>query len=314
METVQKRIPSPIGTLGVVLKGEKIWRLSFLSDPQNEKVRFQKRSAARIGGKAFSFFEEWIAAYFDRRDPSPFPWELLDLDSHTDFEKRVWQELWKIPFGKAESYRSIAEKIGIPRGSRAIGQANGRNPIPLLIPCHRVISADGTLGGFSSGITLKKKLLAHEGFPGDEFFMSEAIKEGVKASERGEIPIGAVIVREGEIIARAFNRREKTGNPLDHAEMIALRAASKRIGSWRLNGCTLYVTLEPCPMCLGALLQSRVRRVVYGCHDPKRKSSFIPSIEGKGEINGNNHRTEVTGGILGNECASLLKAFFEKCR
>lgn len=312
METVQEKLQSPIGELGITLRGKKIRGVTFCGTGSNGSGDHATRSRSSTG---FSFLKKWLSAYFNEKNPSPFPWELLDLDGRSDFEKSVWCELWKIPFGKVESYRSIAGKVGNPGASRAVGQANGRNPIPLLIPCHRVISTDGTLGGFSSGVAIKKKLLSHEGFPGDSFFMSEALKGAVRASERGEIPVGAVMVRNGQVIARASNRREKTGNPLNHAEMLLLRSASKKIGNWRFVGCTLYVTLEPCPMCLGALLQARVDRLVFGCNDPKRttKSAF-PSLSGTPLVEGNNHSMEVSGGVFDQECRQLLREFFKERR
>lgn len=109
--------------------------------------------------------EEWLKNYVEgfMSPSSPFPFEHLDLSEATPFERKVWMQLHRIPFGKTESYQSIAKKIGNAKAPRAVGQANKRNPIPLLIPCHRVIASDGTLGGYSCGLGLKKKLLKHEG-------------------------------------------------------------------------------------------------------------------------------------------------------
>lgn len=108
------------------------------------------------------YIVDWLEKYFDGND-KPFLLEYLDFSEATPFQKKVWRQLQKIPFGGVKSYQWVAEKIGVPKGPRAVGQANSRNPYPLLIPCHRVISADGSLGGYSSGLTLKKKLLVHEG-------------------------------------------------------------------------------------------------------------------------------------------------------
>lgn len=148
----------------------------------------------------------------------------------------------------------------------------------------------------------------------DLSFMQEAIVEARLAAEAGEVPIGAVLVCQDQIIARAHNTREESKNPLHHAEILVLEAGAKKIGDWRLEKTVLYVTLEPCPMCLGALLQARVSRLVYGCADPNRKDSFFPSLEGKTEIAGNNHLLKIMGGVLQDECGRLLKEFFKSCR
>lgn len=119
----------------------------------------ERKSSYRLVPQAV---KKWLQDYFEG-STHPFPWEYLDLSEATSFEKKVWRQLHRIPFGKVASYQEVAQKIGSPKGSQAVGQANSRNPIPLLIPCHRVISADGTLGGYSCGLELKKKLLKHEG-------------------------------------------------------------------------------------------------------------------------------------------------------
>lgn len=142
----------------------------------------------------------------------------------------------------------------------------------------------------------------------DLSFMQEAIVEARLAAEAGEVPIGAVLVCQDQIIARAHNTREESKNPLHHAEILVLEAGAKKIGDWRLEKTTLVVTLEPCPMCLGALLQARVGRLVYGCSDPKRNSG-----DNK-KISGNNHTVEITGKVLEKECGELLTNFFKSVR
>lgn len=153
----------------------------------------------------------------------------------------------------------------------------------------------------------------------DNNFMQLALAEAEKAFLQGEIPIGAIIVHSGNIIAAAHNTREMSNNPLDHAEIRVLRQAASASNNWRLNDCTLYVTLEPCPMCLGALFQARVGRLVYGCADDKRKGSTITPILPSLDIlvtqaglplHSNNHYLDVKGGIMHDECADLLKNFF----
>lgn len=106
---------------------------------------------------------QWLKAYFENRSRDPFPWDWLDLSGLSPFQKKVYRALWEIPFGQTRSYQEVATAIGKPKAARAVGQANKKNPIPVLIPCHRVISADGTMGGYSCGIGIKKILLAHEG-------------------------------------------------------------------------------------------------------------------------------------------------------
>lgn len=148
----------------------------------------------------------------------------------------------------------------------------------------------------------------------DSDWMQAALKEAKKAVEASEVPIGAVLVKDDAVLARAFNTREKSHNPLHHAEILVLEEAAKKSGNWRLEGCTLYVTLEPCPMCLGALLQARVPRLVYGCTDPNRDFSTFPSMRNKTDISGNNHVVQITGGVLKEECSAQLKEFFKSIR
>ena len=146
----------------------------------------------------------------------------------------------------------------------------------------------------------------------DEAFMREALIEAEKAARLGEVPIGAVIVRAGEIIVRTHNLRETTHDATAHAEVLAIREAGRLLGGWRLTGCTLYVTIEPCPMCAGALLQSRIDRVVFGAPDPKTGAdrSLLEILQNPGL----NHRVEVRDGVLAEECSELIKQFFRERR
>lgn len=146
----------------------------------------------------------------------------------------------------------------------------------------------------------------------DEKYMKEAIRQAKKAESIDEVPIGAVIVHDDKIIARAHNLRESKQNAINHAEVIAIQKACKKIGSWRLEDCVLYVTLEPCPMCAGAILQSRISRVVYGASDPK--GGCIESCMKMYEIKGFNHYPKVTSGVLKEECSELLKNYFKQKR
>jgi tRNA(adenine34) deaminase len=145
-----------------------------------------------------------------------------------------------------------------------------------------------------------------------EFFMQEALLEGRKALAKGEIPVGAVVVLDGEIIGRGHNLRETEHNATAHAEIIALREAGKKLGTWRLTGAVLYVTLEPCPMCAGALVQARLERVVYGADDPK--SGAAGSLLNIPQFPGWNHFVKITGGVLAEEATALLQEFFQERR
>ena len=146
----------------------------------------------------------------------------------------------------------------------------------------------------------------------DEFYMEMALEEAAKAEAENEVPIGAVIVHEDRVIARAYNRREQKQHIFTHAECIAMRAASEMIGSWRLEECTLYVTLEPCPMCAGAALQARVPRVVFGASDPKAGcAGTLMNLLDDARFN---HVSEVVGGVLEDACSERLSAFFRTLR
>jgi len=142
--------------------------------------------------------------------------------------------------------------------------------------------------------------------------MGEALKEAQKAFDEGEIPVGAVIVREGRVLGRAHNTREQSGNPLDHAELRAIWEASRTAGNWRLNDCTLYVTLEPCPMCAGAILEARLKRLVYGAHDEKYGAAG--SAINLTDYPGLGRRVTVRSSVLKNECVLLLDRFFQAMR
>jgi tRNA(adenine34) deaminase len=146
----------------------------------------------------------------------------------------------------------------------------------------------------------------------DEYFMGEALRQALKAYEKGEVPVGAVIVREGKIIARAFNQVEELKDATAHAEMLALTQAENAVGDWRLTDCTLFVTKEPCPMCAGAIVHTRLVRVVFGAPDPKGGAAGgalnllqFPAL---------NHRCEITHGVRLDECRDLLKSFFMEQR
>ncbi|MFM9536013.1 tRNA adenosine(34) deaminase TadA [Lysinibacillus sp. IITD104] len=149
-------------------------------------------------------------------------------------------------------------------------------------------------------------------FDADRLFMKQALEEAQQAALLGEVPIGAVLVYEGKIIARAHNLRETTQNATTHAELLVIQEACKKIGSWRLEDTTLYVTLEPCPMCAGAILQSRVPRVVYGARD--QKAGCVDSLYQLLNDERFNHECDVTEGILAEECGQILTDFFKALR
>lgn len=146
----------------------------------------------------------------------------------------------------------------------------------------------------------------------DEKYMKEAIRQAKKAYALGETPIGCVIVYEDKIIGRGYNRRTIDKNTLAHAELTAIRKASRKMGDWRLEGCTLYVTLEPCQMCSGAIVQSRMMRVVVGCMNPK--AGCAGSVLNLLQMPEFNHQAELTTGVLEEECSQLMKSFFKELR
>jgi tRNA(adenine34) deaminase len=150
-------------------------------------------------------------------------------------------------------------------------------------------------------------------FSSDVFFMRQALRGAMKAYQATEVPIGAVIVKDGQIIGRGWNQVEILKDATAHAEMLALGAAQEALGDWRLEGCTLYVTKEPCPMCAGAIVHCRPDRLVFGCSDPKAGAAggWINLLESNPPLN---HRCEVTGGVLGQECLEMVQSFFREAR
>lgn len=146
----------------------------------------------------------------------------------------------------------------------------------------------------------------------DEYFMKLAISEAKKAEEKCEVPIGAVVVLNGEVIATAHNLRESTQNAITHAEILAIQKACERIGSWRLEDAELYVTLEPCPMCSGAIILSRIKKVIFGAHDPK--AGCAGTLMNLLDDQRFNHQCEVVSGVFENECSVLLRDFFRNIR
>jgi len=144
-------------------------------------------------------------------------------------------------------------------------------------------------------------------------FMALALIEAEKAGKKGEVPVGAIIIdSQGKVVARGHNLRESKNDPTAHAERVASRKASKKNGSWRLAGCTIFVTLEPCPMCAGALVNSRIKRVVFGCRDPKAGScGTLMDITSDSRLN---HRVEAVSGVLEEKCSKILKDFFKSRR
>jgi tRNA(adenine34) deaminase len=146
----------------------------------------------------------------------------------------------------------------------------------------------------------------------DEACMRVALQEAIAAYETGEVPVGAVVVHDGHIIGRGHNLRETLNDPTAHAEMLAMTSASESKGEWRLEDCTLYVTLEPCPMCAGAIVNARMKRVVFGATDPKAGAcGTLYNLVQDARLN---HRAELSGGVMGAEASELLKSFFRECR
>jgi tRNA(adenine34) deaminase len=167
----------------------------------------------------------------------------------------------------------------------------------------------------SLGMTTSANVLEHPvgtSSTADADFMRRALREAQKASLAGEVPVGAVVVRDGKIIARAHNRPLRLSDPSAHAEILALRRSAKKLGNYRLNGCDLYVTIEPCAMCAGAIIQARLRRVVYGTADPKAGAcGSALAVLNHPKVN---HQVEVVSGVLAAECAGILREFFRSRR
>ncbi len=161
------------------------------------------------------------------------------------------------------------------------------------------------------------QIMPHDAAPfidlsSDAYFMGQAMRQAIKAYEAEEVPIGAVVVREGRIIARASNQVETLKDATAHAEMLAITQAENALGDWRLTDCDLFVTKEPCPMCAGAVVHARLRRVVFGCHDPR--GGAAGGLINLLQMPALNHRCEITGGVLGEESGRLLKQFFASRR
>ena len=146
----------------------------------------------------------------------------------------------------------------------------------------------------------------------DEKLMREALRLALKARSADEVPVGAIVVRDGKVISRGYNQVELLKDATAHAEMLALTAAEAAVGDWRLTDCDLYVTKEPCPMCAGAIVHTRIRRVVFGC--PDVRAGAAGTVMNLLQNNALNHRCDVTSGVLQNECASILQDFFRKKR
>jgi tRNA(adenine34) deaminase len=148
--------------------------------------------------------------------------------------------------------------------------------------------------------------------PNDQYFMSEALRQAQKACDAGEVPVGAVVVLAGKIIGRAHNQVELLKDATAHAEMLALTQAEAAVGDWRLTECDLYVTKEPCAMCAGALVHTRIRRVIFGCADPV--AGAAGSVMNLLQMPALNHRCDIASGVLENECAAILQNFFRRRR
>jgi tRNA(adenine34) deaminase len=148
--------------------------------------------------------------------------------------------------------------------------------------------------------------------PNDEYFMREALRQALRASKASEVPVGAIVVCAGRIIGRAYNQVELLKDATAHAEMLALTQAEAAVGDWRLTDCDLYVTKEPCAMCAGALVHTRIRRVIFGCTDPS--AGAAGSVINLLQMPGFNHRCHIASGVLQKECAAILRNFFRKRR
>jgi tRNA(adenine34) deaminase len=164
-----------------------------------------------------------------------------------------------------------------------------------------------TTSNFTGGYRIQDLIIRD-----DNYWMGIALREARKAADRGEVPIGALVVKDNVILGRGYNLREASRDPVAHAEIIAIRKAAKKEKSWRLTGATVYVTMEPCIMCMGAMLLARIDRVVFGCHDPK--GGAAGSLYDLSDDHRLNHRIRVTSGVRKAECATILSDFFAALR
>lgn len=265
----------------------------------------------------------------------------LDMRGIPDFSRRVYEHMRRIGPGQTTTYGEVAARLGDPGAARAVGKALGDNPFAPVIACHRVLAAGGRSGGFSAagGPATKLRLLQIEGAqigndrglfddassnarrmdpldsgvpldpdPVDAAMMRIALEQARAAQRAGEVPVGAVVVRHGEAIATGFNQPIATHDPTAHAEIRALRAASLKLANYRLVDCVLYVTLEPCVMCAGAIQHARIARLVYGARDPKTGAcGSVVDLFAQSRLN---HHCQVAGGVLADECGALLSRFF----
>ena len=186
----------------------------------------------------------------------------------------------------------------------------GSNPVASTT--HRKSETNWFSGFLFAILVVMQQQKGKEKLTDQERFMKEAIRQAKKARALEEVPIGCVIVCDGQIIARGYNRRNTDKNTLSHAELNAIRKASKKLGDWRLEGCTMYVTLEPCQMCAGALVQSRIDEVVIGSMNPK--AGCAGSVLNLLEVEGFNHQVKTTRGVLQEECSTMLSDFFRELR
>ena len=186
----------------------------------------------------------------------------------------------------------------------------GSNPVASTT--HRKSETNWFSGFLFAILVVMQQQKGKEKLTDQERFMKEAIRQAKKAEALEEVPIGCVIVHEGKIIARGYNRRNTDKNTLSHAELNAIRKASKKLGDWSLEGCTMYVTLEPCQMCAGAIVQARVSEVVIGSMNPK--AGCAGSILNMLEMHEFNHQVKVERGVLKEECSEMLSAFFRRLR
>ena len=186
----------------------------------------------------------------------------------------------------------------------------GSNPVASTT--HRKSETNWFSGFLFAILVVMQQQKGKEKLTDQERFMKEAIRQAKKARALEEVPIGCVIVYEGKIIARGYNRRNTDKNTLSHAELNAIRKASRKLGDWRLEGCTMYVTLEPCQMCSGAIVQSRMTRVVVGCMNPK--AGCAGSILNLLDMPEFNHQVELTTGVMEEECSQMMKSFFKELR
>ncbi len=227
-------------------------------------------------------------------------------------EHRLGREAERGGAPEGEGGRTTPEVVSGEQGIRTLGTVTGTLDFESSAFDHSASSPRALVANGADASTMISRVALQPAADHDEGFMRLALEEAARAADEGEVPVGCVIVHEGRVVGLGHNLREQTQDPTSHAEVLAIRDAARTLGSWRLSGCDVYVTLEPCPMCAGALVNARVDRVIFATEDPKAGATV--SLFGIGSDLRLNHRFTQTSGVLKDEASQILKDFFARIR